>query len=582
MCAPFAPQIPSSHTVVPPSALLSPTARRQPIISAMDSSSKHSADTPSEDTGIVLGISKDTSTITLQEVDIETVDPNVSARQGKPKAFWLIFFALSISVFIVVLEGSSMGNVLPTIAGDLDIAQFTWIGTTYQLASTALLPLSGGLAQIFGRRPVMLVALILFATGGAVSGSSNGEAMLFTGRTLQGLGAGGVLTLTSIVLSDILPLQERGVYNGLLGIVWSGASGVGPIIGGTFAQSGHWRWLFYVTIPISGLAATLVLIFVKLPKPDGDLRSKLRRIDWIGNAIVMSSSTAVVIAMTWGGVEYAWISAPVLVPLVLGMVGLGCFLLYEGLCAKNPLIPLSVIQNRTSISGYLQTAILSVILTGFACKNSSPITSGFELLGAALTLAPMSLVSGAVVAKTGRYRPPLWAGWVLVVLGQALLMLLRADSARVIAIVFSVIIGTGTGFVYSTTYFPVLAPLSIASGAPAMALYVFLRTFGQVWGVAIGGSVLQNQLMQRLPSAFYAHSSHGTALAYATIPVIPYLAEPLRTQVRTSFADSLAALWRVQLVIAVVGLVVSFFMRGLPLHTETDREWDTSGVKRNE
>ncbi|KAI0935574.1 hypothetical protein AcV5_003966 [Taiwanofungus camphoratus] len=335
----------------------------------------------------------------------------------------------------------------------------------------------------------MLVSLLIFALGGALSGAATGEGMLFAGRTVMGLGGGGVLTLSSIILSDIVALHERGLYNGILGLAWSAASGVGPVIGGSLAQTGQWRWLFYMNIPFAGAAAVFVLLFVKLPTPAGSLRSKLERVDWIGNTIVIGSTTAVVIGMTWGGVEYRWSSPQVLVPLCVGGVGLGVFLLYEALWAKHPLVPVSLIRNRTSLSGYIQTGLLSIPLTGLmyylpvyyqACMDASPIASGIDVFGVAFTVAPMTIVSGAAITATKRYRPPIWLGWGLLMLGHGLLTTLKYDTRRARSIGFQVITGTGIGLVYSSTYFPVLAPLPVASNAPALALYVFLRSFAQV------------------------------------------------------------------------------------------------------
>ncbi|KAI0935573.1 hypothetical protein AcV5_003966 [Taiwanofungus camphoratus] len=431
----------------------------------------------------------------------------------------------------------------------------------------------------------MLVSLLIFALGGALSGAATGEGMLFAGRTVMGLGGGGVLTLSSIILSDIVALHERGLYNGILGLAWSAASGVGPVIGGSLAQTGQWRWLFYMNIPFAGAAAVFVLLFVKLPTPAGSLRSKLERVDWIGNTIVIGSTTAVVIGMTWGGVEYRWSSPQVLVPLCVGGVGLGVFLLYEALWAKHPLVPVSLIRNRTSLSGYIQTGLLSIPLTGLmyylpvyyqACMDASPIASGIDVFGVAFTVAPMTIVSGAAITATKRYRPPIWLGWGLLMLGHGLLTTLKYDTRRARSIGFQVITGTGIGLVYSSTYFPVLAPLPVASNAPALALYVFLRSFAQIWGVAIGSTVLQNELTKRLPASFSAQFPAGAQVAYAAIPEIAGLAEPLRSQVREAFAGSLAVVWRVQLILGGVGMLSSLFMEGLPLHTQTDTQWDTA------
>ncbi|KAH9836724.1 major facilitator superfamily domain-containing protein [Rhodofomes roseus] len=516
------------------------------------------------------------------QVNLEDDQPQ-PIRKGT--TFWMILSALIISFFMVVLEGASVGNASPTIAGDLSITQFAWIGTAYGLSSTALLPLSGGLAQIFGRRPVMLVSLTIFAVGGALSGASRGTATLFAGRTIQGLGGGGVLTLSSIILSDLVALHERGLYNGLFSLAWTAASGVGPVIGGSFAQSGHWRWLFYMNVPFAGCAAAFVFFFVRLPTPPGSLRSKLKQIDWIGNALVMGSTVALVIGLTWGGVEYPWLSAQVLVPLIVGGIGMAIFMLYETLLATHPLVPVRLIYNRTSISGLVQTGLLSVPLTGLmyylpvyyqACTLASPIRAGTLVFGVAFTVAPTTLVAGALITATKRYRPPIWFGWVLLLIGQGLLTTLKATSAKATSIGFQILIGVGIGAVYSSTYFPVLAPLPVEQNAPALALYVFLRSFAQIWGVAIGATVLQNQLSSRLPQAFLETLPSGASVAYSAIPAIPALASPLREEVQVAFAESLDVLWRVLCALSAVGAFASLWMKGLSLHTDTDRRWDVN------
>lgn len=188
--------------------------------------------------------------------------------------------------------------------------------------------------QIFGRKPSMLTALALFALGSALCGSAQNIIWLIAARSM---GGGSILSIVNIIISDLVPLKERGAISGVLGLVWALAAALGPLIGGALSKHGQWRWLFYLNLPVCGVTYVLVLTLLHLPTPPGSLRSKLARMDWIGNLLIIASSSACVIALTWGGVQYPWGSARVIVPLIVGLAGMGAFLAYEAKVAKEPM-----------------------------------------------------------------------------------------------------------------------------------------------------------------------------------------------------------------------------------------------------
>ncbi|EGO18747.1 hypothetical protein SERLADRAFT_364217 [Serpula lacrymans var. lacrymans S7.9] len=509
-----------------------------------------------------------------------SLPPNTSAKRDW--RFWLIFLSLTVSFFNTALELCSVSTALPTIVDDLHGTQFVWVGSAYALAATAFVPLSGSLAEIWGRKPVMLSALIFFAIGSTICGSATSLGHLIIGRAIQGVGGGGIAALSQIILSDLVPLHERGLFNGMIGLAWSLASGIGPVVGGALAQRGQWRWLFYLNVPFCAVAGLLVLLFLKLRAPSSTLREKWERMDWLGNFIVIASTTSCIIALTWGGVQYPWSSARVLVPLILGLVGLFVFIVYESYVPKYPMIPFSLLSTVTGASGFLQTFVMPILLICIvyylpvyfqACKGASPVASGVDGFGIAFTVAPSGVIAGITVTISRGYRIQLWTGWVIAIIGLAMISTLHADSSRGIAIGFQIIAGVGIGIISTTTYFPVLAPLPVSSNASALALFTFLRNFAQVWGLTIGDTILQNAFSKRLPDDFTSVFPLGTAIAYSVIPLVSAIEEPLKSEVRVAFADSLCVLWQVLIGVAGLGLLVSLVMKALPLHTSTDKEW---------
>ncbi|KAJ8482007.1 hypothetical protein ONZ51_g5635 [Trametes cubensis] len=508
-------------------------------------------------------------------------NPQSRSSKSKGATFWCIFLAICLALFLAALDQTAVSTALPTIAHDLHANDFVWVGSAYTLSSTAFLPMSGGLAQIFGRRPALLSCVALFALGSGLCGGASNMPMMIAGRTVQGLGGGGIQSLSAIILADIVTLRERGLYAGLFGLVWSIAGVCGPLIGGGLATAGQWRWLFYLNLPVCGLATIAVMIFLRLPTPPGSLSEKLSRLDWIGNTLVISGTTMCTIALTWGGVNAPWNSARVLGLLIAGLAVLGIFLVWEAKWAKNPLVPFSLMSNMTSFSGYMQTFLIGVVAIAIVfympvyyqgCKDASPTKSGLITLSLSV-LAPAAIIAGISVTRAHRYRPQMWAGWCLLLVGLGLYTTLEAADNLGHAVGFSIVMGLGIGFLYSTAPFPVQAPLPVSENAHALAFLMFMRSFAGVWGLTIGAAVLQNELQHRLPAAFLANVPQGVAIAYALIPQVPSLPEPLKQQVQDAFAKSLQVLWEVLIGIGGAGLLVSLLMKGLPLHTHLDDEW---------
>ncbi|KAG6872024.1 hypothetical protein C0995_013806 [Termitomyces sp. Mi166 len=516
----------------------------------------------------------------MSQIPKETTENEaiVAKAPAKGTRFWLAMVCIMLSTFLAALDSTSVATALPTIVADLHGTEFVWIGSGYTLASVTAIPMSSHLANIFGRRPILLTCILLFALGSALCGGTQSMDMLIGGRVVQGAGAGGILALTEIILSDLVPLKERGMYQGMIGSVWSVACTVGPPVvsssphypltsldgaaqGGAFASNKDWTWrgLFYLNLPLTGVALVACIFCLNLKVPKSNLSQKLARIDWIGNVIIVASTTAVLLALAWGGVRKPWSSVSVLVPLILGLAGIAAFVVYEAFVPAEPTMPIRLLSNRTSVSGYIATGVHGILVAAAffyipvyfqACKGHSPVRSGVDLLPYSFSVAPAAIFIGATTSKFNRYRIQNVISWGFVLVGLGLQTTLHVDSAVRNWVGFEFIAGIGFGML--------------------------------AWGITIGSTVLENQLKKKLPETFIQSLPQGLELSYGAIPQISTLAEPLRRQVRDAFAGSLVVLWQVLLGISALGVLSLLIMKEVPMQTVSDERYGLNEQARAE
>ncbi|OSX62647.1 hypothetical protein POSPLADRAFT_1141525 [Postia placenta MAD-698-R-SB12] len=497
-------------------------------------------------------------------------------------AFWMVFVGNLVVDLLSALDLTAVSTALPTIVEHLHGTDFIWAGSAYTIASTAILPTVGGLVSVFGRKPVLLTFVVIFAVGSALCGGARSMNMFIAGRVVQGLGGGGCISVTEIIYADLVPLPERGKFLGITASVWALACAIGPPIGGALANSGAWRWLFFLNLPLCGIALALVTAFLNVHIPKASFMDKISGMDWLGLFIIISSTMSIMIALTWAGIRYTWVSVHVLVPLCLGAVGLIVFFVLDVFWIRDPTIPPFVLNNRTTLSGYLGTffhgiasmAVIFYLPVYFqASKADSPVQSGVELFGLAFVISPVAIFTGASVQIFHRYRPQNYVGWMLTMVGFGLLSTLEVDSSKGKYIGYQVITGIGLGIIWIGTQFPILAPLPFSNNAHALAFFTFIRCFAQVWGTVIGGAILQNVLRERLPATFVSTLPSGTQLAYSIIPEIRYLPLSLKAEVQAAFAQSTAIIWRVMIGVSGLGLLSCLLMREIAMRTSMDEQW---------
>ncbi|KAF9064952.1 major facilitator superfamily domain-containing protein [Rhodocollybia butyracea] len=414
--------------------------------------------------------------------------------------------------------------------------------------------------------------------------------MLIAGRVIQGLGGGGCISVTDIIIADLVPLAERGKFQGIVATVWALACAVGPPIGGALASSGAWRWLFFLNLPICAISAFLVFGFLNVHTPKATLRGILQ-MDLIGLPIIIVGTMSVILALTLGGVRFPWSSVQVLVPLIIGIIAIVCFFVVEARWIKEPTVPPFLFSNRTTLSGYLGVffhGIVSMAVIFYlpiyfqAVKMVSSVHSGIDMFGTSFTIPLFAIATGVSTELLGLYRPQNYIGWILTTIGFGVLSLLNENSSTAAYIGFQILLGSGLGIIWISTQFPILAPLPYSNNAHALAFFIFVRSFAQTWGSVIGGAILQKKLTQKIAGSFLATLPRHTQFTYSLVPLIPDLPGPLQDQVRLGFSQSLQIVWWVMCGISGIGLLSCLLMDEVPLGTDMDETWGLRDVEKDD
>ncbi|TKX20081.1 MFS transporter-like protein 140 [Elsinoe australis] len=510
-------------------------------------------------------------------------DPVGSTWTPSPR-FKLAWTSICIVALMAALDATSLSVALPQIskATNGTAIEAFWAGTSFLLTSTVFQPILANLSGIFGRKPFVLIALVFFLAGAIVAATARNMTQMLVGRSFQGIGGGGILVLIEILATDLVPLRQRPTYLGGVMSMWAIGSVAGPVIGGAFAsgKGNTWTWIFWINVPFTVVCSVFIILFLTMTGLSGSWGSKLKRVDWIGMISFILSMTSFLIPLTWGGVNYAWSSWHTLVPLLLGAAGMAFFIVWEEKFAQEPLVPLRVAKTVTTATVYIATLLHGMILwCGLyyaplyfeAAKGYSAVIAGVSLFPSTFTIAPCSVVVGIIVTKTGKYRWTVWAGWVLACLGYGLEYLWDADSPIYEWVIIQIVTGVGTGLLFPGLAFVQQAATNDEDMGAGVGLFVFMRTFGQMVGIAVGGVIFQNQIMKQIltHSSIAANARNYAIDSSALVQVIKAMPEGIiKTDLVNSYADALKVVWAVNSGLAFVGLVLSLFMKEYTLDRE--------------
>lgn len=451
----------------------------------------------------------------------------------------------------------------------------------------------------------MIVAVSLFMAGSAIGGVAQNMGILIAGRgiqvcafyiygrvlrwtdTWQGIGGGGIQMLNNLIISDIVPLRERGSFQALLQVAVLVGTACGPFAGGIIVQTTSWRWVFFLNLPIGGLALLLVILFLEVNyNKQATITEKLKRVDYIGNGIFISSVISILLSLTWAGTTYSWSSHQVLLPLTLGFLGLFAFMYYESSPhCQEPTMPPHLFKNRTTAAAFTLTFLYSLTLYWLiyylplyfqSVLLSSPSHSGLQLMPLVILWVPFAQLSGRLVAKTGRYKPLHLIGFALTTVGMALLTLLGKDSSAGQWVGFQAIVAAGLGLA-STALPAVLAPLDEKDVATATGTWAFLRSFGIIWGVTLPAVVFNNQfkgLVKRISDAnVRAVFGDGKAYEHGTKAFIEGFEGAVRDEIRGVYEGSLRWVWGVGAGVAGLAFCVVWVEREVRLRRTLETEF---------
>ncbi|MQA93244.1 MAG: DHA2 family efflux MFS transporter permease subunit [Streptosporangiales bacterium] len=477
-----------------------------------------------------------------------------------------------LAMLLAALDQTIVSTALPTIVSDLGgLNHLSWVVTAYMLAVTASTPLWGKLGDQYGRKHLFMAAIVLFLIGSALAGLSQTMGQLIGFRALQGLGGGGLMVLAQAIVADVVPARERGRYQGLFGAVFGVSSVGGPLLGGFFVDHLTWRWVFYINLPIGAVA----LVVVGLVLHAREVRTR-HRIDYLGTVLLAGAASSVVLLTAWGGVEYGW-GSPVIIALGAAAVVLIAVWIPVERRAAEPVMPPRLFRQGT----FVFTSAVGFIV-GFAMFGAltflplylqvvhgvTPTLSGVHLLPMVVGMFLMSVGSGQLISRTGRYKVYPIAGTAITAVALFLLSRLTEFSTTLQMSLLFFLLGAGLGLVMQVLVIAVQNSVAYEDLGVATSGATFFRSIGGSFGVALFGSIFANRLSVEVaaalrgvpvPPGFDPEAVQGNAELLARLP------GSVRTGIIHAYAEAISTVFLVAAPVALVAFGLAWFIPEQPL-----------------
>ncbi|MET8099112.1 MFS transporter [Streptomyces sp. NPDC005236] len=501
---------------------------------------------------------------------------------GAPMSHRQIMEALSgllLGMFVAILSSTIVTNALPEIIGDLGGGQsaYTWVVTASLLAMTATTPLWGKLSDLYSKKALVQIALVIYVLGSAAAGLSQNPGMLIACRVVQGIGVGGLSALAQIVMAAMISPRERGRYSGYLGATFAVATVGGPLLGGVITDTSWlgWRWCFYVGVPFAVIALIVLQKTLHLPVVKRDVK-----VDWAGAFFISAAVSLLLLWVTFAGDKYDWISWQTYT-MIAGAIVLGLLFVLVESRASEPIIPLRLFRNRTITLSSLASLFVGVAMfTGTVffsqyfqlARDKSPTMSGVMTIPMIGGLFISSTVSGQVITKTGRWKYWLVSGGFLVTAGLGLLGTIRYDTAYWHIAIFMALLGLGIGMMMQNLVLSTQNQVAPADLGSASSTVTFFRSLGGAIGVSALGAVMANRITHYVKDGLtdlgpkYAALGSGSDSS-SSIPNMDKLPAPLRTVMESAYGHGIADVFLIASAMALVAFLIVLFIKEVPLRT---------------
>ena len=500
-----------------------------------------------------------------------TSDPDTSGALVSPQRRNFVFLAIVLGMLMAALDQTIVATALPTIVADLGGAGHqSWVVTSYLLASTIITALVGRLGDLFGRKTIFQAAVTFFVAGSVLCGLSQSMAMLVGARALQGIGGGAITVTATALIGEVIPLRDRGRYQGALGAVFGVTTVIGPLLGGYFTDHLSWRWAFWVNVPVS-----IVVFFVAAAAiPSLATRGKAV-IDYAGILFVGLGATGLTLATSWGGTTYPWSSPTIIGLFAASAAALGIFVWVESRSSgpeSAPILPMRLFANPvftvccvlSFVVGFAMLGALTFLPTYMQFVDGvSATTSGLRTLPMVAGMLSTSIGSGVLVGRTGRYKIFPVAGTAVMALAFFLMSRMDPSTSALLQSVYLFILGAGIGSCMQVLVLIVQNTSSFEDLGVATSGVTFFRTIGSSFGAAIFGSLFTNFLHSRIGAALAAS---GAPPAAANSPeALHRLPHAVAAPIVSAYAASLTQVFLWAVPVALVGFTLALFLREVPL-----------------